>query len=142
MTTSISSKALWNHKKNMNIYGQKITKPFNNHKISGGFPYSANGAQITPPPYFWFFVFSYFGALFRLGLGLPRKDRKEVQLGPRRVRAAPAMTRIRRRKKLKNKGGGESYLSLKSKKRDCLKYFYIYVFCSLTNRETDKIFIE
>ena len=52
----------------------------------GGIPYTAHGAQMTPPSLF-LFVYFLFLCLFKVRLGLPRRVGKEILLGPRRVRA-------------------------------------------------------
>ena len=51
-----------------------------------------------------FLFFPYFQAHFSLGLCLPHMVRKEVQLGPRRIKAP----RIRKKRKRKNKEGSKS----------------------------------
>ena len=56
----------------------------------------------NPPPLFLIVIFCLFLSLFRLGL--PRRVRKEVQLGPRRVRT-PRRDQNQKKTKFKNKGG-------------------------------------
>ena len=100
----------------------------------GTIPYFALRAQ-PPPRYttlFWdlagssinlFLIFVYFLFIFcfytYFRLGLPRRVRKKVKLGPRMVKA-PAGARIRKKWKIKNKGEG-GYLCSKSKTGYCPK---------------------
>ena len=83
----------------------------------------------NPPPYFRLLFFSCFYAYFRLGqvklrLGLPRRVRKEVQLEPCRV-SPPIGARIRKKRKIKNKEGGD-YLCSKNKTLENIFPFLYY----------------
>ena len=85
------------------IYPFQTLRGKPNPKITGRISYTAHGAHIPSLPYFLFLFIFCFYAYFRLGM--PRRVRKEVQLGPRRVRVPRRCQNQEKKRKIKNQGG-------------------------------------